>query len=81
MKLTKLYNELTNKNTNRKSSIHKHYKDTETGLIMIYINGKTRYYDPSIGQFISQNYDCLNPQAIDGLYLYSLESTYFVSNP
>ncbi|WIF88421.2 hypothetical protein [Acholeplasma laidlawii] len=58
-----------------------YYKDTETGLLMIYINGKTRYYDPSIGQFISRNYDCLNPQAIGGLYLYSLESTFSVSNP
>lgn len=34
MKLTKLYNELTNKHTNRESSINKHYKEkTEQGQI------------------------------------------------
>nr|WIF88430.1 hypothetical protein QOL21_08310 [Acholeplasma laidlawii] len=34
MKLTKLYNELTNKHTNRESSINKHYKEkAEQGQI------------------------------------------------
>ena len=45
-----------------------YYYDTETGLYYL----QTRYYDPEIGRFISQdNIDYADPKTINGLNLYA----------
>ncbi len=51
-----------------------YYYDTETKLYFL----KTRYYDPEIGRFISQDgVEYLDPETINGLNLYA----YCVNNP
>ena len=51
-----------------------YYYDTETGLYYL----QTRYYDPEIGRFISQDsIDYADPEAINGLNLYA----YCLNNP
>ena len=45
-----------------------YYYDVETGLYYL----KSRYYDPTIGRFISpDSVDFLNPDTINGLNLYA----------
>ncbi len=51
-----------------------YYYDTETGLYYL----QTRYYDPELGRFISQdNIDYADPETINGLNLYA----YCANNP